>query len=228
MAAAARRLGAVIIQGCAARDLDLLARAVRSVVTEREDYPSDSAVRGNGIWTQLFCGGHGVAFPPLRVLGWIMLTTPMVGQDFSVGRRAWIFCRRAGGRYTIACRTTMHTPREPDSLRLLPQLGRSFPRHRRALKSRLDHWFPAELCNKRRGVSDEAALFEAARAGSGARLRGLQVVAGTQVAGQWGGMNDVTREIVPVIDEANSVMGTPTRVDPGPFRSARFSRRGAL
>ena len=132
------------------------------------------------------------------------------------------------GSYTIVRHDKLHTPHEPESLRLLPQFGRSFQRHRRALKSRLDHWFPAELCNKRRGVSDEAALSEGARARSGARLRGLQVVAGTQVAGQWGGMNDVTREIVPVIDEANSVMGTPARVDPGPFRSARFSRRGAL
>ena len=192
-----------------------------------ETIPPNRSYRG---WSldPMLCGSHGVAFSPLRVLAWFMRTTPMARQDISVGRRDWIFCRRASGRYTIARRNVMHTPHEPGSLRLLPQLGRLFPRHRRALKSRLDHWFPAELRNKRRGVSDEAALFEAARAGSGARLRGLQVVAGMQVAGQWGGMIDVTCESVSVIDQANSVMGTPARVDPGPFRSARFSRRGAL
>ena len=64
-------------------------------------------------------------------------------------------------------------------------------------------------------------------------IRALQVVAGMQVAGQWGGMIDVTRESVSVIDQANSVMDTPTRVDPAPFRLApfrlaRFSKWGAL
>ena len=38
-------MAAVIIQGCAARDLNLLARAVRSVVTEG-NHSSNSAVRG--------------------------------------------------------------------------------------------------------------------------------------------------------------------------------------
>ena len=197
-----------------------------------------------------------------------MRTTPMAGQDISVGRRDWISCRRAGGSYTIARHNTMHTPHEPDSLRLLPQFDCSFPRHRRAPKSRFDHRFPTELRSKRRGASNEATPFETTRVldlapDSGSLAHGRaqpilarQVVAGMQVAGQSGGMTDVTRESVPVIDQADAmpglyrarafsghglglgqadgqlmadlVMSTPTRVNPAPFRLARFSKWGAL
>jgi len=219
MAAAARRQGAVILQGCAARGLDLQGGRVVGVVTERGRVACDAVVLAGGAWSRLFCGNEGVGFPQLKVLGSVMRTAPMAGPDMAVGGRDWAFRRRRDGGYTIAQRNNMLTPIVPDSFRLLPQFGRSFLQNRRELKLRLDRSFMQEWRMPRRWGLDEASPFERVRvldpepsAASLAFARrklveAFPAFAGMQVAGTWGGMIDVTPDGVPVISAVDGVPG---------------------
>ena len=219
MAAAARRQGAVIMEHCAARGLDLQAGRVAGVVTERGRVRCDAVVLAGGAWSRLFCGNEGVSFPQLKILGSVIRTAPMAGPDISVGARHWAFRKRTDGGYTIAQRNNMLTPIVPDSFRLLRQFGPSFLRSRRELKLRLDGRFLAELRTRRRWALDEPTPFEATRvldpapspgsiAVARAELsRAFPAFASMQVAGSWGGLIDVTPDGVPVISAIDSVPG---------------------
>ena len=219
MAAAARREGAVIVEGCAARGLDMQAGRVAGVITEHGRIACDSVVLAGGAWSRLFCGNEGVGFPQLKVLGSVIRTAPMDGPALSVGARHWAFRKRTDGGYTIAQRNNMLTPIVPDSFRLLPRFGPSFLKNRRELKLRLDGRFMAELRTKRRWTHDEPTPFEATRvldpAPSQASIafvrkelaRAFPAFASMQVAGSWGGMIDVTPDGVPVISAVDSVPG---------------------
>ena len=219
IAAAARRQGAVILEGCAARGLDLQAGKVAGVVTERGRIACDAVVLAGGAWSRLFCGNQGVGFPQLKVLGSVMRTAPMDGPDLSVGGRDWSFRRRRDGGYTVAQRNNMLTPIVPDSFRLLPQFGRSFVQNRRELKLRLDGRFLQEWRTPRRWALDQPSPFEAVRvldpAPSSASLafarrklvEAFPAFAKMQVAGTWGGMIDVTPDGVPVISAVDGVPG---------------------
>ncbi len=66
MAQAARRLGAVIVTGCAARGYETTAGRLSGVVTERGKIACDAAVLAGGSWSRLFCGNMGIDFPQLE------------------------------------------------------------------------------------------------------------------------------------------------------------------
>ncbi len=219
MAAAARRLGAVIVEGCAARGLDMQGGRIAGVVTERGRIACEAVVLAGGAWSRLFCGNEGVGFPQLKVLGSVIRTAPMDGPELSVGARHWAFRKRADGGYTIAQRNNMLTPLVPDSFRLLRQFGPSFLKNRRELKLRLDGRFLAELRTRRRWALDEATPFEATRVLDPAPAPGSIAVArkelsrafpafaAMKVAGSWGGLIDVTPDGVPVISAVDGVPG---------------------
>ncbi len=219
IAAAARREGAVILEGCAARGLDLQAGRVAGVVTERGTIRCSNVVLAGGAWSRLFCGNHDVAFPQLKVLGSVMRTAPMDGPAVAVGSAQWSFRKRQDGGYTIAQRNNMLTPIVPDSFRLLREFLPSFRANRRELKLRLDGRFMAEMRTRRRWTMDQATPFEATRVldpqPSQASLRfarrtlarDMPAFANVTVAETWGGMIDVTPDGVPVIGPVASVPG---------------------
>lgn len=219
MAAAARRLGAAVLEGCAARGLDLVAGRVAGVVTERGRVACDAVVLAGGAWSRLFCGNQGVEFPQLKVLGSVFRTTPMDGPSQSVGTADWAFRKRADGGYTIAQRNNMLTPIVPDSFRLLPKFAGSFVQHRRELSLRLDGRFAAEWRTPRRWALDGPSPFEAMRVldpapsqaslafGRKQLVRAFPGFARMQVAGSWGGLIDVTPDGVPVISAVQAVPG---------------------
>ncbi len=219
MAAAARRLGATVLEGCAARGLDLAAGRVAGVVTERGRIACDAVVLAGGAWSRLFCGNQGVGFPQLKVLGSVFRTAPMDGPALSVGGTHWAFRRRADGGYTVARRSNMRTPIVPDSFRLLPQFGPSFLRNRRELKLQLDGRFAAEWRMPRRWAMDRPSPFEAVRVLDPAPdqgdldlarqelVRAFPAFAAMQVAGSWAGMIDVTPDGIPVIDAIGAIPG---------------------
>jgi len=219
MAAAARRLGVVVLETCAARGLDFQAGRIAGVVTERGRIACDAAVLSGGAWSRLFCGNQGVSFPQLKVLGSVFSTTPMDRPSVSVGGADWAVRKRADGGYTIAQRNNMLTPIVPDSFRLLPQFAASFVEHRQELKLRLDGRFAAEWRMPRRWALDRASPFEAVRVldpapsraslafGRRELVRAFPVFAAMQVAGTWGGMIDVTPDGVPVISAIEAIPG---------------------
>jgi len=219
MAAAARRLGAIVLEGCAARALDLNTGGVAGVVTERGRIGCDAVVLAGGAWSRLFCGNQGVSFPQLKVLGSVFRTMPMDGPSLSVGGADWAVRKRADGGYTIAQRNNMLTPIVPDSFRLLPQFAASFMQNRRELKLRLDGRFAAEWRTPRRWPLDRPSPFEAVRVldpapsqaslafGRRELVRAFPMFAAMRVAGTWGGMIDVTPDGVPVISAVEAIPG---------------------
>src|SRR5262249_37292732 len=79
IAAAARRHGAAILQGCAVRGIETAAGRVASVVTEKGRIACDSVVLAGGAWSRLFCGNLGIELPQLKVLASVMRTERLDG-----------------------------------------------------------------------------------------------------------------------------------------------------
>ena len=231
MAAAARRLGAVVLEGCAALGLDLAAGRVAGVVTERGRVACDAAVLAGGAWSRLFCGNQGVAFPQLLILGSVLRTAPMAGPEHAVGGADFAFRRRADGGYTVAQRNAMQAPIVPDSFRLFRQFAPALARQRRELRLQLSpRRFAAAWRTPRRWALDEPSPFEAVRVldpapseanlaqGRANLVRAFPGFAAMQVAESWGGMVDVTPDGVPVIGPMPDV--------PGFFLASGFSGHG--
>ena len=123
MAQAARRFGATIVTGCAARGLETTAGRVSAVVTEKGTIDCNAAILAGGAWSRLFCGNMGVEFPQLKVLGSVMRTEPLSGPpELAVAGPDFAFRKRADGGYTMARRNKYEAHIVPDSFRLLPQI----------------------------------------------------------------------------------------------------------
>lgn len=231
MALAAQRLGAVILQGCAARGLDMAAGRVVGVVTEAGTIACDSVVLAGGAWSRLFCGNQGVDFPQLKVLGSVFRTTPMDGPALTVGGSDFAFRKRADGGYTVAQRNAMQAPIVPDSFRLFSQFVPALAKQRHELKLQFSPGaFMNEWRTKRRWSLDQASPFEAVRVldpkptqanidkGQANLIRAFPGFAGLKIAESWGGMVDVTPDGVPVIG--------PVAALPGFYLASGFSGHG--
>ncbi|MEJ1975981.1 MAG: FAD-binding oxidoreductase [Acetobacteraceae bacterium] len=231
MAEAARRLGATLLTGCAARGFETQAGRVSAVVTERGRIGCDAVVLAGGAWSRLFCGNQGIAFPQLKVLGSVMRTKPLDGPpDIAVGGSDFAFRKRLDGGYTIAQRGATEAPIVPDSFRLLPEYLPRFWAERRDLRLRLNGRFAEEWRLKRHWSLDQETPFEQVRvldpkpsdailaAARRNLVRVFPAFAAMEVAQSWGGLIDVTPDAVPVI--------APVMQAPGFFIASGFSGHG--
>jgi glycine/D-amino acid oxidase-like deaminating enzyme len=231
MAQAARRLGAVIVTGCAARGFETTAGRVSAVVTERGTIGCDAAVLAGGAWSRLFCGNMGVDFPQLKILGSVLRTEPMDGPpELAVAGPDFAFRKRRDGGYTVARRNRYEAQVVPDSLRLLPRFLPAMVRTRREYRIRMTGRFWQELRTKRRWALDQASPFEATRVLDPAPnpaiveesrrnlIRAFPAFASVRVAESWGGLIDTTPDAVPVI--------APVLAVPGFFLMSGFSGHG--
>lgn len=232
MAAAARRLGATVLTGCAVRGVETRGGQVCAVVTERGPIRCGAVVLAGGAWSRLFCGNLGIEFPQLKVLGSVLRTKPLDGPpEVAVGGSDFAFRKRLDGGYTIAYRNATEAPVAPDSLRLLPDFLPSLWSQRHELRLRLDgRFFLDEWRRPRRWRMDEVTPFERVRVldpePSEAILRGARenvarafpAFADMEVAQGWAGLIDVTPDAVPVISPVDAL--------PGFFVASGFSGHG--
>jgi glycine/D-amino acid oxidase-like deaminating enzyme len=231
MAQAARRLGATIVTGCAARGFETKAGRVSGVVTERGTIVCDAAVLAGGAWSRLFCGNMGVDFPQLKILGSVMRTEPLDGPpELAVAGPDFAFRKRRDGGYTVARRNRYEAHLVPDSLRLLPQFFSAMIRTRREYRVRMVGRFWQELRTPRRWALDQASPFEATRVLDPAPnpaiveesrrnlIRAFPAFAAVRIAESWGGLIDTTPDAVPVI--------APVQAVPGFFLMSGFSGHG--
>jgi glycine/D-amino acid oxidase-like deaminating enzyme len=231
MAQAARRLGATIVTGCAARGFETKAGRVSGVVTERGTIACDAAVLAGGAWSRLFCGNMGVDFPQLKVLGSVMRTEPLDGPpELAVAGPDFAFRKRRDGGYTVARRNRYEAYVVPDSLRLLPQFFSAMIRTRHEYRVRMVGRFWQELRTPRRWALDQASPFEVTRVLDPAPnpaiieesrrnlIRAFPAFAGARIAESWGGLIDTTPDAVPVI--------APVQAVPGFFLMSGFSGHG--
>lgn len=231
MAAALRRMGGIVLQGCAVRGVETRAGRVCGVVTERGPIACDSVVLAGGAWSRLFAGNLDIDLPQLKVLGSVFRTEPVPGgPEVSVGGMPFAIRRRADGGYNIARRNTSISEVTPDSFRLfnlfLPNLKKSW----RELKLRVGGRFVAEWNTRRRWRLDEASPFEQVRVLDPAPDAGIlrhaeadlakifPAFRGMRIAESWGGLMDVTPDAVPVIGPVDTL--------PGFFIASGFSGHG--
>jgi glycine/D-amino acid oxidase-like deaminating enzyme len=231
IAAAARRHGAAILTGCAARGIETASGRVSAVITEKGRIACGSAVLAGGAWSRLFCGNLGIELPQLKVLGSVMRTEKLHGgPEISASGGLFGYRKRMDGGYTVATLGVRTIDLVPDSFRLLPQYLPSVKLHWQKLRFRVGQRFAEEWRRPRRWPLDRPSPFEAvrvldpaadpyvlerARASIGAAFPAFRTVA---VAESWGGMIDVMPDAIPVISAVNSL--------PGFFIATGFSGHG--
>ena len=217
LAAGAVAKGAVIVEGCAVRALDLAAGRVAGVVTEAGRIACAQVVVAGGAWSRLFLGAHGVNIPQLSVLASVAATGPM--PEVYAGNAAddvFAFRRRADGGYSIAPKAEHDFfPGRDDvaSFRnFLPILKRDWrSTHVRAIAPK---GYPDAWGTPRRWSADTVSPFERMRildpapnmASIGrvqdAFARAFPALGRPRLRAAWGGMIDTMPDVVPVIDRA--------------------------
>ncbi len=231
IAAAARRHGATILTGCAARGIETAAGRVAAVVTEKGRIACEAAVLAGGAWSRLFCGNLGVDLPQLKVLGSVMRTAPLSGgPEISASGGLFGYRKRMDGGYTVATLGVRTIDLVPDSFRLLPQYLPSARLHWQKLRFRVGRRFAEEWRTQRRWALDGPSPFEAVRVLDPAadpyvleRARtsiaeAFPAFREVAVAQSWGGMIDVMPDAIPVISAVDRV--------PGFFIATGFSGHG--
>ncbi len=220
LAAAARAAGAVIVENCAVRGLDLSAGRVAGVVTERGRVGCNSAILASGAWSRLFCGSLGLRLPQLKTRSSVLRTAPVAnGPEVSAWLGDFAFRKRSDGGYTIANGSANIVPITPDTFRFFFDFLPAARSQHRALRLRVDGRFMAEARTAKRWALDKPSPFEGTRTLdpdpvtpiNDAAVTSLQevfpVFRGIQVAQQWAGLIDVTPDAVPVISEVDAVPG---------------------
>ncbi|CAD6562978.1 NAD(P)/FAD-dependent oxidoreductase [Paraburkholderia sabiae] len=231
IAALAVSLGAKILEGCAARGLDVSAGRVSGVVTEHGLVKCSSVVLAGGAWSRLLCGNHGIEFPQLKVHASGLQTTPVnAGLDLAINGGDFTVRKRSDGGYTVSKLGASVAELTPDSIRLSTKFMGAWVKERKYLRLRIGRRFFDELKTPRRFGLDRPTPFEACRTLDpepnvrmlDEALKQLKsAFAGFSDAlpvRAWAGMIDVTPDALPVISEVSEI--------PGFFLGSGFSGHG--
>jgi glycine/D-amino acid oxidase-like deaminating enzyme len=214
--------GAVIVENCAVRTLDIVAGRIAGVVTEVGRIACSHVVLAGGAWSRLFATAHGVTFPQLLVAGSVAATEPM--PDVFAGNATddkFAFRRRADGSYTIAPGMEHDFYIGPNAFRsafsYLPTLMKDF--RSTNFRAAAPTGFPDAWGTKRHWAADEVTPFEKMRVLN--PKPNLKTIARVQdsfakafpslgrpkLRSVWAGMIDTMPDIVPVIDHAAAIPG---------------------
>jgi glycine/D-amino acid oxidase-like deaminating enzyme len=220
MAAAARRLGATILTGCAVRGVERTAGRVSSVVTELGRIDCDAVVLAGGAWSRLFCGSLGMTLPQLKVLSSVMRTARIDGlPETSSWTKDFAFRRRLDGGYTIAGGHSNVVPLTPDIFRFARQFLPALRAEWKAVRPRLDDRFMTEARTPKHWALDGESPFERVRVldpmpdiAANLRVRthiaaAFPGFAAMKIEQHWAGLIDVTPDAVPVISGVESLPG---------------------
>ncbi len=166
MAQLARQQGALILEECAVRSLDLSGGRLQGVQTELGHIRAERVLLAGGAWSGLFARNAGLNIPQLSVRATVAATMPM--PEFWAGAAAdnrIAFRRRQDGGYTLAPGFARDLWVGPDAFRhfksYLPLLRRDLSGT--ALRPLAPKGFPDGWLTKRRWHGDEESQFERQR-----------------------------------------------------------------
>lgn len=217
------QLGGHVVQGCAARGLELSGGAVSGVITERGTIRTRQAVMAGGAWAGSFLHQLGVDLPQSSVRSSILSVGPLPdgagALPDALHTAAASVTRRGDGGYTLAISGNGRVDPTPGMLRQGLRFLPMFARRWRALapggvqgwragfdsrrKWRLDAPTPMErvrILDPRPDAATIARTLTAAR-------NLLPALAGATVQASWAGYIDSTPDGVPVIDTESGVPG---------------------
>ena len=164
IAEAARRKGAVILQGCAVRGLELRAGRVAGVVTEKGPIACQAVVLAGGAWSSLFAKSLGWSVPQLNVyLSMMGLGGAAGGPAVPLSGEGYGFRPQTDGNYSLGV-VDFAVPIEPATIanfrRLLPAIKAFWPMAHMGF-SPSQFW--SELRTPSRWALDRPSPFEAYR-----------------------------------------------------------------
>jgi len=231
IAGLARAQGAMVLEHCAVRGLDMAAGRVAGVVTERGPVRAQAVLLAGGAWSRLFCGNSGAEFPQLKVRGSVLRTQPFDAPLAATINAKDFTCRkRADGGYTVSQFGASMADVVPDSFRLMGKFMRTWLANNAFVKVRFGKRFFEELAIPRRFELDRISPFERHRvldpiASPRAikmawhRLTGaFPVFQNARIGRAWGGYIDVTPDALPVMSPVDGI--------PGFFLASGFSGHG--
>lgn len=222
LAGLAQRAGAVIVEGCAVRALDLQAGRVAGVVTEQGRIDASAVVLAGGAWSEMLLRRHDVVLPQLSVRASVAMTQPL--PEICAGGAALAsvaFRHRLDGCYSLA-------PGGFHELFLGPQAFRAAPKFWAQLKAdpfgtrfklAAPQGYPDAWGQARRWSEDQHSPFEAIRvldpAPSMSKLRAVANgfsklfphLGPVHLRRVWAGMIDTLPDIVPVMDHVPALPG---------------------
>ena len=231
LAAAARKHGVTIHQGCAARGLETQGGKVSAVVTEKGAIRTQSVLLAGGAWSSLFCRRHGIELPIGLVNATACRTTPApeitmgaLGTDFYCIRR------RLDGGFTLALRGRGTVEVSPDLFRYAKTFWPTYKQRRKGLKLSFGKSFFDQIMRGTSWSLDKPSPFETERvrdpapdmslvnSALAALIKSNPDLKGIEVAEAWGGTIDTTPDTIPVISRVDAM--------PGFFLATGFSGHG--
>jgi len=220
MAAAARRLGVTVMQGCAARGMETTGGRVSAVVTEKGVIRTGAVLCAGGAWASMFCRRHGIRLPQAGVFATAFATgaAPAVTEG-ALGSDGFSLRRRDDGGYTVAWRGRVRVELTPQGMLyardFMPMLRKQWA-HTRLGIGRFFLEGPQGLA---RWSFDRVSPFERIRvldpapdmAVADDTLTRLQeafpVLRAARMRQAWGGLIDATPDAIPVISAVDRLPG---------------------
>lgn len=232
IARAAMRLGAAIVENCAARGLEMTAGRVSGVVTEHGTIRTSAVLLAGGAWASMFLRHHGVSLPQASIRSTSFRTAPLpevVTGGLSTPR--FTLRRRLDGGYTIGLSGRGRLDLAPQGIRYARQFWPMFLARRDKLAIRIGRSFFDGPESMARWSLDSVSPFERIRMLDPAPQQSLidEAVAAMaetypelkgqiRVAQSWGGAIDWTPDGIPVV--------APMAKIPGLVVAAGFSGHG--
>ena len=232
LADAARALGAVVLQGCAVRGLDIVGGLVAGVVTERGRIAADRVLCAGGAWASMFCRRHGIDLPQAGIRSTVFATTP--GPEVTPGGLVtpeFTISRRLDGSYIVAAQNRGQLEVTPQGVRYARQFWPTFKSRRTSLKlgvgrsllsgpeAMVGKWsFDVRTPMERHRVYAPPPNRAVAAPALAKLKAAYPALNGLGIGGLWAGWIDLTPDSLPVISPVESL--------PGFFLAAGFSGHG--
>jgi len=221
IAAAARKMGAKIIEGCAVRGLDSKAGHISEVITEMGSIQASTVILAGGAWSMLFARSLGVELPILNVRAACQSVAPIANGPKGTGDLPGVSWRQEwDGGYSLSV-IGVTVPIVPAMFRIGTKFLPSFKElgHHWELKIRVDGEFIKELFTPATWPMNKPSPFEKSRISNAkieydflrkARKRIVETFPsfkGAQVREEWGGIITTTPDNMPTISSVPKVPG---------------------
>ena len=220
IARAAQREGATVLSACAVRGVETEGGRVSAVVTEHGTIRTSTVCCAAGAWTSMFCRSLGITVPQLKVRGTVARTAPCDNVlDGNFFNNQVALRRREDGGYTVAHGTILDHPITPSTFRFAFRYIPALLMEINNLHLSIGREFVEELLAPTRWALDVPSPFEKTRVlnpkPNERALRGIRKnlgkvfpqLAETELVEAWAGMIETTPDVIPVIDQAESLPG---------------------
>lgn len=221
--------GGVVLQGCAARGLDVQGGRVAGVVTERGTIRTKVVVLAAGAWASSFCRQYGIRFPQASIRSSILSVA--AGADLPDAlHTAQVSITRRGNGHTLAISGRARVDVTPQQMRFATSFVPMFFKRRKSLAPGGIEGLRSGHETLRRWALDRPTPMEARRildpkvdqrqiAQTISRARALfPDLAQVPVTAAWAGYIDSTPDGVPAIGQTAEL--------PGLILAAGFSGHG--